>query len=293
MKRATETRPWPTPSGGRHASPCRRTRSTMRPPSGWSMASPRSSPRGTGSCSRPDRTPQFGRSWSGIDHLSYLLTRSDLTSTLVASRDRPRPSGKGGATVADGDTQDILARVLIANDGEVIQRLRLSAAEAARVCNVTPRQLIYWTKKGLVKPSTNDDHDYDVFAMEKVIRIRQALEKGYSLEKAAQVVARDLAALQTEVKRPESLANEDLEDELRRRFERLEARVSQLRRTLPASLTIARLRRAVTLLARLEAEGTLQNASASGDVAKAVALRLGRAVDELEMLLREVQPAGA
>ena len=158
---------------------------------------------------------------------------------------------------------------------------------------MTPRQLIYWTKKGLVKPSTNDDHDYDVFAMEKVIRIRQALEKGYSLEKAAQVVARDLAALQTEVRRLEGLANEDLEDELRRRFEKLEERVSQLRRTLPASLTIARLRRAVALLARLEAEGTLQNASANGDIAKALALRLGRAVDELELLLREVQPAGA
>jgi DNA-binding transcriptional MerR regulator len=195
--------------------------------------------------------------------------------------------------VPEADAQDILAQVLIANDGEVIQRLRLSAAEAARVCNVTPRQLIYWTKKGLVKPSTNDDHDYDVFAMEKVIRIRQALEKGYSLEKAAQVVARDLGALQQEVKRLESLANEELEDELRRRFEKLEERVSHLRRTLPSSLTIARLRRAVALLARLEAEGTLQTASANGDVAKALALRLGRAVDELELLLREVQPAGA
>ena len=195
--------------------------------------------------------------------------------------------------MAEGEAQDVLAQVLIANDGEVIGRLRLSAAEAARVCNVTPRQLIYWTKKGLVKPSTNDDHDYDVFAMEKVIRIRQALEKGYSLEKAAQVVARDLAALQSEVKRLEALANEDLEDELRRRLEKLEERVSQLRRSLPASLTIARLRRAVALLARLEAEGTLQNASANGDIAKALALRLGRAVDELELLLREVQPAGA
>src|SRR6266478_558303 len=142
--------------------------------------------------------------------------------------------------VAEAQTHDALTQVLIANDGEVLARLRLSAAEAARVCNVTPRQLIYWTKKGLVKPSTDGDHDYDVFAMEKVIRIRQALEKGYSLEKAAQVVARDLGALQSEVKRLESLANEDLEDELRRRFEKLEARVTQLRRTLPASLTIGR-----------------------------------------------------
>ena len=203
-----------------------------------------------------------------------------------------RVQGKG-SDVADRDGQDILAQVLIANDGEVIQRLRLSAAEAARVCNVTPRQLIYWTKKGLVKPSTNDDHDYDVFAMEKVIRIRQALEKGYSLEKAAQVVARDLGALQSEVKRLESMAAEDLEDELRRRLEKVEERVAQLRRTLPVSLTISRLRRAVALLARLETDGTLQSASANGDVAKALALRLGRAVDELELLLREVQPAGA
>jgi len=193
--------------------------------------------------------------------------------------------------VAEGEAQDVLAQVLIANDGEVIGRLRLSAAEAARVCNVTPRQLIYWTKKGLVKPSTNDDHDYDVFAMEKVIRIRQALEKGYSLEKAAQVVARDLAGLQSEVKRLEAMANEDLEDELRRRLEKLEERIAMLRRSLPASLSLARLRHAAAELARLEELGTLQAAGATGEGAKALVLRLGRAVDELEMLLREVQPA--
>ena len=231
-----------------------------------------------------------------MGHLSWFLTRWARPNTIVARCDRDRPfgsRGEKGRTVPELEGRDALAQVLIANDGEVIQRLRLSAAEAARVCNVTPRQLIYWTKKGLVKPSTSDDHDYDVFAMEKVIRIRQALEKGYSLEKAAQVVQRDLAALASEVSRLDSLSVEDLEDELRRRLERLEERVGTVRRTLPASLTIARLRRAVALLARLDAEGTLQNASANGDIAKSLALRLGRAVDELELLLREVQPAGA
>src|ERR671934_2687752 len=103
------------------------------------------------------------------------------------------------APVAETQNHDGLAQVLIANDGEVLARLRLSAAEAARVCNVTPRQLIYWTKKGLVKASANGEHDYDVYAMEKVIRIRQALAKGYSLEKAAQLVQRDIASLQSEV----------------------------------------------------------------------------------------------
>lgn len=193
--------------------------------------------------------------------------------------------------MAEADTRDVLARILVANDGEVLSRLRLSAAEAARVCNVTPRQLIYWTKKGLVTPSSDGDHDYDVYAMEKVIRIRQALAKGYSLEKAAQVVQRDLTALQTEVKRLDEMTTEDLEDELRRRLERLEERVGQLRRSLPASLSLARLRRAIAELARLEEQGALQRVSANGDGAKALVLRLGRAVDELELLLREVQPS--
>ena len=189
------------------------------------------------------------------------------------------------------ETREVLSRVLIANDGEVLTRLRLSAAEAARVCNVTPRQLIYWTKKGLVKASADGDHDYDVYAMEKVIRIRQALAKGYSLEKAAQLVQRDITAMQTEVKRLDDLSPEDLEDELRRRLEKLEERVAQLRRSLPATLSLARLRRATAELARLEEQGALANAGTSGDGAKALVLRLGRAVDELEMLLREVPVA--
>src|SRR6266849_10623341 len=65
-----------------------------------------------------------------------------------------------GERVAETENLDLLTRILIANDGEVLSRLRLSAAEAARVCNVTPRQLIYWTKKGLVKPSVEGEHDY-------------------------------------------------------------------------------------------------------------------------------------
>jgi DNA-binding transcriptional MerR regulator len=193
--------------------------------------------------------------------------------------------------VAEPKKNDALAQVLIANDDEVLARLRLSAAEAARVCNVTPRQLIYWTKKGLVRPSADGEHDYDVYAMEKVIRIRQALEKGHSLEKAAQLVQRDLTALQAEAKRLDEMPPDALEDELRARLERLESRLGELRRSLPASLTIARLRNAVGVLARLESQGALEAPHANGETAKAVALRLGRAIDELELLLREVQPA--
>ena len=201
----------------------------------------------------------------------------------VAVLDTADRAPKNLRSVAENEVRDVLTRVLIANDGEVLSRLRLSAAEAARVCNVTPRQLIYWTKKGLVKPSEDGDHDYDVYAMEKVIRIRQALAKGYSLEKAAQLVQRELASLATDAKRLDDLPPEDLEGELRRRLERLEERVILLRRNLPTSLSVARLRRAVSELARLETMGELREG------AKSLVMRLGRAVDELEILLREVQ----
>lgn len=189
--------------------------------------------------------------------------------------------------------REALAQVVVANDGEVLARLRLSAAEAARVCGVTPRQLIYWSKKGLVRPSPDSEHDYDVFAMEKVIRIRQALDKGHSLERAAQIVQRDMDQLAGDVERLEKLTPEEMENELRRRLERLEERVGALRRTLPASLGIARLRHAVALLARLEAQGQLHGPGADGDAAKVLALRLGRAVDELEQVIRDMPPVSA
>src|SRR5207302_11322503 len=139
--------------------------------------------------------------------VSLIDTPADADEDSRAGR-RGAHDRRGGS-VAQGDARDVLTRILISNDGEVLSRLRLSAAEAARVCNVTPRQLIYRTKKGLVKASADGDHDYDVYAMEKVIRIRQALAKGYSLEKAAQLVQRDIASLQTEMKRLDEMPSED------------------------------------------------------------------------------------
>ena len=170
--------------------------------------------------------------------------------------------------MAEAQTHDALTQVLIANDGEVLARLRLSAAEAARVCNVTPRQLIYWTKKGLVKPSTEGDHDYDVFAMEKVIRIRQALEKGHSLEKAAQLVQRDME-IAAEAKRLEKCSRTPRGQLRTRRKSR--SRINELRRRF--RLRYRRpLRKAVAGNRSSQALGRLHEPTAT---TRGVALRLG------------------
>src|SRR5437867_9775733 len=103
------------------------------------------------------------------------------------------------------------------------------------------------------------------------------------------MVQRDIGALEAEAKRLDELAPDALEDELRGRLERLESRVGELPRSLPASLTISRLRRAVGLLARLDAQGSLDSSHANGETAKSVALRVGPRIHELELLLPQGQ----
>ena len=192
----------------------------------------------------------------------------------------------------DTDGRDALDRIQITNDAEILSRLRLSAAEAARVCGVTPRQLIYWTRKGIIRTGgTDGEHDFDAPTMERAIRIRDALAGGLSLEKAAQQVDRDQSARTAEVDRLAGLDGDALEAELRQRLARLEERMGTLRYSLPVSLTLARLRRAVALLSRLEISGLFQAAVVSGDAARAVTLRLERAVAELETILVEVGTA--
>jgi hypothetical protein len=54
-RRTCRTLPWPTSKDGPPGYQYRRTRLTTRPPSRWSTAPSKSSPRGTGSCSPPAR----------------------------------------------------------------------------------------------------------------------------------------------------------------------------------------------------------------------------------------------
>ena len=114
------------------------------------------------------------------------------------------------------DGREALDRIGITNADEILSRLRLSAAEAARACGVTPRQLIYWTRKGLLRQAGADgEQDYDAPTMDRAIRIRQALAGGLSLEKAAQLVERDQSARTAEVDRLAELDGDALELELR------------------------------------------------------------------------------
>src|SRR5438552_14004073 len=68
----------------------------------------------------------------------------------------------------------------------LLDKLRLSVGEAARVTGVSVRQLSYWTQKGLVRAlGTPTKRLYDFRSLERIALIKQHLAEGYPLEQAA------------------------------------------------------------------------------------------------------------
>ena len=52
---------------------------------------------------------------------------------------------------------------------ELMERLRLGIGQAAALCDVSIRQLSYWTDKGIITPVDEEkNRSYDYMALEKV-----------------------------------------------------------------------------------------------------------------------------
>jgi DNA-binding transcriptional MerR regulator len=76
----------------------------------------------------------------------------------------------------------------------LVERLRLSIGEAARVTGVSVRQLSYWTNKGLVRASgTPGKKRYDFRALERIAQIKRHLSEGYALAEAARLAEHALS----------------------------------------------------------------------------------------------------
>jgi len=77
---------------------------------------------------------------------------------------------------------------------ELLQGLKLTTGKAAEFCDISRRQLCYWTDKGIVDTLEDDgesDGDdsgarrvYDFTALRKVLLIKQLLEMGRGLKRA-------------------------------------------------------------------------------------------------------------
>jgi len=77
---------------------------------------------------------------------------------------------------------------------ELLQGLKLTTGKAAEFCDISRRQLCYWTDKGIIETleeeGESDDGEtgarrvYDFHALRKVLLIKQLLEMGRGLKRA-------------------------------------------------------------------------------------------------------------
>ena len=128
----------------------------------------------------------------------------------------------------------------------VLDKLRLSVGEAARVSGVSVRQLSYWTQKGLVRAlGTPSKKRYDFRALERVALIKRNLNEGYALEEAAREADRWQRAA-----RAATLAEEP-QQVIAQRVEELETLLSYLKRRLAQASSKAQLASTASKLAQL------------------------------------------
>lgn len=120
---------------------------------------------------------------------------------------------------------------------ELLQNLQLTTGKAAEFCDISRRQLCYWTDKGIVETIEGDGEDlgeegtrrvYDFSALRRVLLIKQLLEQGRGLKRATREVESYLQQLDDEELKPEA-DRRTREEMLQHQTERLERIAEQVR----------------------------------------------------------------
>jgi DNA-binding transcriptional MerR regulator len=132
----------------------------------------------------------------------------------------------------------------------LLDKLRLSIGEAARVTGVSVRQLSYWTQKGLVRASgAPGKKRYDFRSLERIVLIKRHLNEGYGLEDAAHEA--DLALRQGTAEEPQQV--------IAQRLAELEELVGYLRRRLAQGVPQAQLALTASKLSALDISGLVED----------------------------------
>jgi len=136
----------------------------------------------------------------------------------------------------------------------LLEKLRLSIGEAARVTGVSVRQLSYWTQKGLVRAlGTPGKKRYDFRSLERIALIKRHLNEGYALEEAA----READRWQRSAHRPPN--PEEPQQVIAQRLAELEELVGYLKRRLAQGAPQAQLAATASRLSQLDLAGLLDD----------------------------------
>lgn len=78
-------------------------------------------------------------------------------------------------------------------DFSFLKKLIVGIGEVAEITGIPQRQLRYWQEKGIIKTTTQNNistRRFDYLEIKKILLIKELLDEGYTLEAAAQKVAK-------------------------------------------------------------------------------------------------------
>lgn len=75
-------------------------------------------------------------------------------------------------------------------DLDFLMRLKVGIGETSEITGIPQRQLRYWEEKGIISSTMGQRNvrTYDYFNIKKILLIRELLDEGYVLDKAAEKV---------------------------------------------------------------------------------------------------------
>ena len=80
-------------------------------------------------------------------------------------------------------------------DFDFLSKLIVGIGEVSEISQVPTRQIRYWEEKGYIQSITTGDgknRRYDYYQIKKILLIKQMLDEGFTLEKAAEKTAAKL-----------------------------------------------------------------------------------------------------
>ena len=171
---------------------------------------------------------------------------------------------------------------------ELMQRLRLGIGQAASLCDVSIRQLSYWTDKGIITPVDEEkNRSYDYISLEKVALIKQALDQGYSLEGAVVEADNFLKRRDQERSHLDTMPDFELEQYILNQAGQLQTVAEKVKREIRTYRVSGQLQGVATSLGGVDRLISFFEANPyTVNTARQIAIRLGREMTEVE---RELQ----
>lgn len=101
-------------------------------------------------------------------------------------------------------------------DFEFLDKLIVGIGEVAQITGIAARQIRYWEEKGLITSLTEEEgknRRYDYKNIKKMLLIKELVDEGYTLDAAAQKIAKRMETIETALQKLKKTAGKPPESD--------------------------------------------------------------------------------